>query len=190
MTSIRRIEANRRNAQNSTGPRTQAGKERSKRNAIKHGLRSEDVVLPTEDPRAFQEHLEAWVEDWQPPSMARQHLVEQAAVASWRLKRCVRLETARITRRAEDAYKQWAEDEAAGVEAEAKRLDVDPAGALDELTASRAGVDRLIRIRSAEPSYPEPRRTGSLKFRVAYPIRFRQLRELRSERGGGQRWVR
>src|SRR5258708_17687363 len=99
MASQRQIEANRRNAQNSTGPRTEAGKARSKRNAIKHGLRSEEVVLPTEDPQAFKEHLEAWVEDWQPPSMARRALVEQAAVATWRLRRCIRLETARITSR-------------------------------------------------------------------------------------------
>ncbi|MFO0887832.1 MAG: hypothetical protein U0790_01670 [Isosphaeraceae bacterium] len=38
MTSPARIEANRRNAQRSTGPRTEAGKDKVRLNALKHGL--------------------------------------------------------------------------------------------------------------------------------------------------------
>jgi hypothetical protein len=145
MNSQKRIDANRNNAQKSTGPRTQAGKERSSKNALKHGLRAEQVVLPTEDPQAFQEHLEAWVEDWQPPSMARRHLVEQAAVASWRIKRCIRLETTRISTRVEAAYGEWDGRVRDGIDAELGRLEEDPIGAIAELNSSRAGVDRLIR---------------------------------------------
>jgi hypothetical protein len=146
MASQRQIEANRRNAQNSTGPRTEAGKERSKRNALKHGLRSEEVVLPTEDPLAFKEHLEAWVEDWQPPSMARRALVEQAAVATWRLRRCIRLETARITSRIEEAYDEWEARERAELDETFARLEQEPEDALAELMSTRAGVDRLIEV--------------------------------------------
>ena len=47
MTSIRQIEANRRNSDKSTGPRTEAGKQRS---GAVHGLTAETVVLPLEDP--------------------------------------------------------------------------------------------------------------------------------------------
>jgi hypothetical protein len=144
MASQKRIDANRRNAQNSTGPRTKEGKARSSQNALKHGLRAEEVVLPTEDPQAFKEHLEAWVEDWQPPSMARRHLVEQAAVASWRIKRCIRLESARISARVEVAYKVWDGSVAKQVEAEIERLEEDPAGVLDKMMSTRPGVDRLI----------------------------------------------
>ena len=44
MTSLQQIEANRRNAQNSIGPRTEAGKQRSSRNAARHGLTAETVI--------------------------------------------------------------------------------------------------------------------------------------------------
>src|ERR1700735_2164101 len=38
MTSARKIESNRKNAQRSTGPRSEAGQRRSRRNALRHGL--------------------------------------------------------------------------------------------------------------------------------------------------------
>ena len=44
MTSFRQIEANRNNAIRSTGPRTEAGKRQSRRNAIRYGLCAETVV--------------------------------------------------------------------------------------------------------------------------------------------------
>jgi hypothetical protein len=40
MASEKQIAANRRNAQRSTGPKTEAGKERASRNALCHGLAS------------------------------------------------------------------------------------------------------------------------------------------------------
>ena len=58
-TSTNRIIANRRNATRSTGPRTDAGKARSRLNGLKHGLRAQVLVLPDEDPAAFQERLDA-----------------------------------------------------------------------------------------------------------------------------------
>ena len=44
MTSFRQIEANRRNALRSTGPRTEEGKRSSRANAYRHGLTAETVV--------------------------------------------------------------------------------------------------------------------------------------------------
>lgn len=56
MASRAQIEANRRNAQGSTGPRSAAGKARSALNALKHGITAEKATLPAED-RAAHERL-------------------------------------------------------------------------------------------------------------------------------------
>ena len=48
-TSMAKIEANRRNALKSTGPKTPVGREKSKRNALKHGLLSKAIVIETGD---------------------------------------------------------------------------------------------------------------------------------------------
>ena len=44
MTSLRQIESNRRNAQKSTGPKTDDGKARASRSAVRHGLTAETVI--------------------------------------------------------------------------------------------------------------------------------------------------
>src|ERR1700722_6968453 len=94
--SDRKINANRANASHSTGPRSSAGKAKSRMNALKPGLRPEEVVIPGEGPRAFEAECAAWSADWQPKSHSRAILVERAAATSWRLRRCVRLEGVRV----------------------------------------------------------------------------------------------
>jgi hypothetical protein len=50
MNSLRQIESNRRNAQKSTGPKTDDGKVRASRSAVRHGLTAETVIILLEDP--------------------------------------------------------------------------------------------------------------------------------------------
>ena len=57
MTSERQKAANRANARHSTGPKTPEGKAVVSRNALRHGLRARDVVLPEEDVDAFEDLL-------------------------------------------------------------------------------------------------------------------------------------
>jgi len=62
MTSARQIEANRRNSLNSTGPKTDLGKQRASQNAVRHGLTAETVIVPLEDAddyRAFEQAVTA-----------------------------------------------------------------------------------------------------------------------------------
>ena len=54
MTTLTKIESNRRNAQRSTGPRTRTGKTASSRNALRHGLLATEITLPDEDPAAVE----------------------------------------------------------------------------------------------------------------------------------------
>ena len=55
MISDRKAEANHRNARKSTGPRTPEGKAAVRLNLLKHGLLSQEVLLPDEDEDAPQE---------------------------------------------------------------------------------------------------------------------------------------
>jgi len=54
MATQKQIEANRRNARRSTGPKTPGGKDRSARNALKQGLRSSLAVIPGESPEDYE----------------------------------------------------------------------------------------------------------------------------------------
>ena len=97
-TSIDRAAINRRNAQKSTGPRTSEGKNRSRFNAVKHGMTARTLVLPDEDASVLQMRLETWINDLQPQNEVEQALVEQAVHASWKLERADRAEVARLSR--------------------------------------------------------------------------------------------
>jgi hypothetical protein len=93
MTSANRIDINRANAQHSTGPKTEAGKQRSSQNALRHGLTSQIVVMPTEEVEAYQLHLKSFAEEYDPQGATESNLVQALADASWRLNRVVALET-------------------------------------------------------------------------------------------------
>ena len=87
------IKANRNNAKKSTGPRTEEGKNRVAKNALKHGLLARDTVLPGEDPADFDSQLSALEADIQPANSLEFELVRQIADTQWRMRRLTRLET-------------------------------------------------------------------------------------------------
>src|SRR5260370_24913320 len=92
MTSQRQIEANRLNAERSTGPRTPDGKERVASNALKHGLTGKRVVLPNEDPEEFDAFRSAlWVE-LGPQGALEEVLADEIVADAWRLRRIPILE--------------------------------------------------------------------------------------------------
>ena len=96
MASEQQIAANRRNALKSTGPRTDAGKARSRRNAITHGLNAHIENLPDDEKAAFEERLTAWNAALQPCTAYEEDLVRRLAGYSWRLDRAEHVQTALI----------------------------------------------------------------------------------------------
>ena len=84
--------ASRANGAQSQGPVTPEGKTASSQNALRHGLRSAAVVLPGEDPEAFDRHVAAYVHRFQPADQPERDLVEAIAAAQWRLKRLMTIE--------------------------------------------------------------------------------------------------
>src|SRR6185437_12663825 len=73
-------------------PKTEAGRERSSRNALRHGLSAQKYLLPDEDAEAFAQFLEGLIADLQPVGTDDTELVEQIAHNRWRQRRVYRAE--------------------------------------------------------------------------------------------------
>jgi hypothetical protein len=93
MTSFRQIEANRRNAQLSTGPVTEEGKRRSRQNAIRHGLTAETVIDALEDAEDYAAFEMAVTADHDAQSAVERELVLRLASLLWRLRRATAIES-------------------------------------------------------------------------------------------------
>ena len=93
MATDKQITANRQNAAKSTGPQSQSGKSRASRNALKHGLSAEQVVMFDEDPAVFEALRSDLFAHFQPTDPVADHLVEQVAACIWRLRRVPEIET-------------------------------------------------------------------------------------------------
>ncbi len=87
MSSDKQIEANRLNAQRSTGPRTPAGKAKVSSNALKHWLTARDVVLPNENPDKFESFREDLLSNLDPQGELEGVLAEKIVADFWRLRR-------------------------------------------------------------------------------------------------------
>jgi hypothetical protein len=93
MTSFRQIEANRRNALGSTGPKTEDGKRRSRRNAVRHGLTAETVVVALEDIEDYHAFEAAIIADYDARTAVERELVLRLASLLWRIRRATAIET-------------------------------------------------------------------------------------------------
>src|SRR5271165_5953617 len=93
MASLRQIEANRRNAQLSTGPVTEQGKRRSRQNAIRHGLTAETVIDALEDADDYAAFEMAITADYEAQSAVERELVLRLASLLWRLRRATSIES-------------------------------------------------------------------------------------------------
>jgi hypothetical protein len=92
MASVAQILANRRNAERSTGPRTEEGKAAASRNATKHGLLGKRDIISSEDPAEFDRHRELMLADLDPAGPIEHVLADWIISLSWRLKRVERMQ--------------------------------------------------------------------------------------------------
>jgi hypothetical protein len=92
MASEAQIQANRLNAQKSTGPRTDEGKAVVAQNAVRHGLLAEQVVIRGEDPGEFEFYRERMLDELAPAGMIESMLAERAVELAWRLRRAERVQ--------------------------------------------------------------------------------------------------
>jgi hypothetical protein len=101
MATEKQILANQQNAQHSTGPRTEAGKRRSRRNAVRHGLTAETVIDTLENAADYKAFERAIKSDYSPQTAIEGQLVSRLTSLLWRLRRAVIVESGLLNMQAE-----------------------------------------------------------------------------------------
>ncbi len=101
MATAAQIEANRRNAQRNTGPKTDEGKDRVRRNAFKHGMTARTImpVLPQEDPKELEDQIQQAITAMKPRNPLELDLVRRAVRLSGEIDRAERVATAHLAHR-------------------------------------------------------------------------------------------
>ena len=104
------LEANRANAQLSTGPKTEAGRRRSGMNAFKHGITGKIHIATPEESAAFEAHCRSYVEALAPVGKLEDELALEIAEDKWRLKRIRSVESSIFA----EGHSQYADEFASG----------------------------------------------------------------------------
>jgi hypothetical protein len=99
MSSLKQVDANRLNALKSTGPKTSEGKQRSRCNAIRHGLTAETVIVGFEDADDYEAFEATVIADYNAESAVERELVLRLASVLWRLRRATGIETSLLVLR-------------------------------------------------------------------------------------------
>ena len=87
LVSGKQQEANRKNAQHSTGPATPAGKAAIRFNALTYGLRTRASILPDENAADYSQLWDELEADWQPQTRTERLYLETMVTSQWLLKR-------------------------------------------------------------------------------------------------------
>jgi hypothetical protein len=160
MSTLIQIEANRRNAQHSTGPATPQGRNAVRLNALKYGIHAESLVIPGEDPAEFDALVADLQNTWKPQDSAERQFVDILTTDSWRLNRLLNAEA-----------QLWADGK--DLETIARTLDL-VGRMIDRIQRSirqtTRDLDRLIALRvKAEKSAkaPHPEVTEQSQFPTA-----------------------
>ncbi len=126
-----------------TGPKTVAGKAKSRANAVKHGLRCQ-VVEPPDQRARIAERVAEWTDALRPTDAVQRWLVARAATASVRLDRCVERENLALEANTAQAERDWFRRQRAWARRTGARLDDQPEKTHAKLLRSALGCDWLI----------------------------------------------
>jgi hypothetical protein len=96
MTTDKQTTANRENAKSSTGPRTERGKRRSRRNAFRHGLAAETIIDVLENAADYEALAMAINDDYRPRTNFELELIARLVSLLWRLRRAIAIESGLI----------------------------------------------------------------------------------------------
>src|ERR1700694_4697310 len=105
MATAAQTTANQINAQSSTGPRTEPGKQTASQNNFRHGLASGQVLVEGEDPADFEAMRAGFFEKHKPCTFTETALVPSMVEHLWISRRAIRLQTEAFTAEGLDAKK-------------------------------------------------------------------------------------
>ena len=168
MATQSQIDANRINAQKSTGPRTPEGKAKSRRNGLLHGLTAKTCMLDGEDPAALTDLVDAISEKYDPQDIEEDFYVERMAKARCRYNRIMPLEAGIFNIRlsvdqapkeivealSQEGQRAWAYLRDANGGNALSKLARYETGLLREYDRSRQELEKLQKIRAAKPAPP------------------------------------
>jgi hypothetical protein len=141
--SSARLEANRRNAMRSTGPKTAEGKAKSRRNSLIHGLAA-TTLRPLQDAEAFARRAEQFNSSLRPMNAFEMNLVETVAAETVRIERCRNEEHLARDFRARRAEHCWADERRADTAQLARALPRKPDVIAPRLASTAPGCDWLL----------------------------------------------
>jgi hypothetical protein len=147
--------ANRRNAQSSTGPRTDAGKSRASRNAVAFGIYSAGDFVRPEDSDIYPLFCESFQQSLRPEGALEQTLAAEIIHAAWRLRRCSTLESEMENEPFVDPAEAPAQRTVDRARGEAQRQMLRATAELRRLQ-----TDRQLRIECLHPDFDSTRLGG------------------------------
>jgi hypothetical protein len=144
MATDKQVEANRRNAQRSTGPQTAEGKANSRGNALKHAMAAE-TLIPVHLADDFAGRLAQWHEMMPPTTPEECFAVEAVVVCTFRIQECQRNVLAALHQNATRARHAWDVDREAEAAVLMAKLPKRPELVSSQLRATRHGAALMIR---------------------------------------------
>jgi hypothetical protein len=121
-------------------------------NALKHGLTADVAVLPNEDPSAFDAEVQQWFDYDRPDDPLHRAALERAATATWKLRRCARVENQLLGHRVRHAADRAYADAHAHAVGLGNRLLYDPLNRCAGTKSDEVTREKLARFHANDPA--------------------------------------